>query len=238
MHEYYAKNQTRYKKEMDGYLQTISPELEGELGKPYSEILEETWTYYRTKLLERFPYIGGGTVGGTGNLVGAYHYIALGEVCRKYGMSLERWGYLTTVSYQRYYAKMPGLKKKIMGKMFTIPAITTKMLKKKDAKNAANAKINPGSFETKTQEPTAEYPIVYYTTVCPLAMFAEKYGYMEYMPYLCNLDYVMFGAMQVPLYREKTCAAGDGVCDFKIKPGAPVVPAWPCHAATAGDPLK
>ena len=238
MNEYYIKKQEKYKKEMDGYLKTIAAELEKDLGKTYSEIFEETWEYYRTKLLERFPYIGGDKVSGTSNLTGAYNYIALGEVCKKYGMPLERWGYLTTVSYERFYEKKPGFIKKIMGKMFLNPDKATKMLKKKDAKNEENAKINPGSFETKTQEPTAEYPVVYHTTVCPLSLFAEKYGYTEYMPYLCNLDYVMFKAMGVPFYREKTCAAGDGYCDFKLKPGAALVPAWPCHAVTAGDPLK
>ena len=27
-----------------------------------------------------------------------------------------------------------------------------------------------------------------------------KYGYEEYMPYLCNLDYVMFRVLGAPLY--------------------------------------
>lgn len=238
MNEFYVKKQAKYKKEMDGYLKVIAPELEKELGKPYGEILEESWVYYRTQLLENFPYIGGDDVSGTKNLTGAYQYVALGAVCQKYGMTLERWGELSVLSYQRFYAKMPGFMRKIMGIMFTTPALTTKMLKKKDAKNDANAKQYPGSFETETQTPTAEYPIIYHTTVCPLALFAEKYGYTEYMPYLCNLDYAMFGALGVPLYRTKTCADGDGCCDFKIKPGAPVTPAWPCHACIPGDPLK
>lgn len=238
MHEYYVKKQAKYKKEMNGYLKLISSELEQELGRPYSEILEEAWQYYCTKLLARFPYIGGDTVSGTKNLTGAYQYIALGEVCKKYGMPLEKWGYLSTISYQRYYAKMPGFMRKIMGSMFLNPEKAIKMLKKKDFKNAQNARVNPGSFETETQSPSADYPVVYLTTVCPLANFAKQYGYMEYMPYLCNLDYVMFAALNVPFYREKTCANGDGCCDFKLKPGAPIVPAWPCHAVNADDPLK
>ena len=39
----------------------------------------------------------------------------------------------------------------------------------------------------------------------PLANFAKQYGYEEYVPYVCNLDYVMFGLLGVPLFREKTC---------------------------------
>ena len=124
------------------------------------------------------------------------------------------------------------------GWALTKPALINKMLKKKDEKNAANAKIYPGSFETKTQEPTKEYPANYHTLVCPLADFAKKYGYMEYMPYICNLDYVMFEVIKVTFYRECTCAAGDEFCDFKLKAGAPVNKSWPCHSLTENDPLK
>ena len=46
----------------------------------------------------------------------------------------------------------------------------------------------------KTMQPPAEGCVfTYHTLVCPLSDFAKKYGYEEYMPYLCNLDYVMFG---------------------------------------------
>lgn len=238
MHAYYAKNLSKFRKEMDRYLKLIAAELESDLGKPYSEIFEEAWTYYRTELLEHFPYIGGDQSSGTKNLTGAYAYVSLGVVCRKYGMSLERWGYLITLSYQRFFEKIPRPILHLTGKLFTSPRLINQLLKKKDAKNEANAKLNPGSFETQTLEPSNGYQVVYLTTVCPLANFARKYGYEEYMPYLCNLDYAMFAAINVPFYREKTCAAGDGCCDFKLKLDAPVVPAWPCHDLDPKDPLK
>ena len=238
MHSYYKENAEKLKKGMNSYFKHIAPELEKETGVPYAKLFNEIWDYYYSQLLENFPYIGGDQVSGTGNLTGAYYFIALGAVIKKYGIDIDRWGYLSTICYQRYYAKMPGIKKKIMGMMFKNQKMATKMLKKKDAKNAENAKENPGSFETETKKPTAEYSVIYYTTVCPLSNFAKEHGYMEYMPYLCNLDYVMFEAMKVPFYREKTCAAGDGYCDFKLKSQGAVVPSWPCHELTPGDPLK
>ncbi len=238
MHEFYAANQAKFKKDMDQLLKPIADELIKETGRTYPQLFEEVWDYYRSELLEKFPYIGGNQVSGTRNLTGAYCYIALGVVCRKYGVSLERWGYLITLAYERYFDKIPNSIKKLTGMLLSKPKLVNKMLRKKDAKNAANARKNPGSFETQTQEPTAEYTTIYHTTVCPLANFAKEYGYMEYMPYICNLDYVMFASFGLPFYREKTCAAGDGCCDFKFKPGAPIVPAWPCHATDENDPLS
>ena len=46
------------------------------------------------------------------------------------------------------------------------------------------------------------------------------------MPYLCNLDYVMFGILGAPLFREHTCFEGE-YCDFKLKNGAQPMPYWP-----------
>ena len=238
MHPYYMEKKAKLKKEMDGYLSLISEELEQETGKPYKELLNEVWEYYEANMLENFPYIGGDKASGTKNLTGAYAYVALGVVCRKYGMTLERWGYLCVLSYQRLFRKIPKFARNLAGKLFGKTNLVIKMLRKKDAKNAANAAENPGSFVTQVQEPTAEYPVIYHTKVCPLADFAAKYGYNEYIPYICNLDYAMFGELNVPFYREHTCADGDGYCDFKMKSDAPVVPAWPCHAADRNDPLK
>jgi len=89
-----------------------------------------------------------------------------------------------------------------MGKLYRSPKLLNKMLLKKDAKNAENAAVNPDSFETQTQiPPEAGFDFSYKNLVCPLANFARKYGYEEYMRYLCNLDYVNFGLLGAPLYR-------------------------------------
>ena len=238
MHEYYKTNEKKFRKDMDGFLKLIRTELEEKTKRSYLQIEKETWDYYEKNLLEKFPYIGGNKASGTRNLTGAYAFIALGEVCKQYGVSLEEWGYMSTLAYQRYFYKIPSFLRIIVGKLFKKTSIVNKMLKKKDRKNSENAKRYPGSFETETQEPTKEYPVIYHNIVCPLAVFAKKHGYMEYMPYICNLDYVMFEALKVPFYREKTCANGDGYCDFKMKKDAPVVPAWPCHGVDANDPLR
>ena len=239
MHPYYNDNRKKFRKEMNGFLSLIRKELEEKTGEDYTILIEKIWNVYQSGMLENFPYIGGDQSSGTHNLTGAFVFVAMGEVCRKeYGMTLEDWGYLTTLCYRRYFDKIPGWLAILAGKLFKKTRLVNKMLKMKDKKNAENAKKYPGSFETKTQQPTEECPANYHTLVCPLANFAKDYGYMDYMPYLCNLDYVMFERIQVPFYREHTCADGDGYCDFKMKAGAPVNSSWPCHQLTEGDPLK
>ena len=206
MHEYYAANREKFRKGMDGFLSLVSPELEKASGKKYADLVEEIWDYYEKQLLERFPYVGGDKVSGTLNLTGAYYFVAMGEVLKRYGATVEDIGRIMVRSYERNTLKMPRFVRALMGKVYRSPKLLKKILLKKDAQNAKNAAANPGSFETQTQiPPETGYDFSYHNLVCPLANFARKYGYEEYMPYLCNLDYVSFGLLGAPLYREHTC---------------------------------
>ena len=227
MHEYYNQKRDRLHRTMDGFLSLAGPELERAGGEGLGAILPKCWDIYERDMLERFPYIGGDAASGTKNLTEAYMLVAMGEYLRKRGVSMEEIGRLMTLTYERRMLRMPRLLRGVMGRMFTNPKLLNRMFLKKDAKNAANAAQNPGSFETKTQLPPEEgYDFSYHNLVCPLASFAKRYGYEAYMPYLCNLDYVMFGILGAPLRREHTCFEG-GYCDFKLKLGAEPLPYWP-----------
>ena len=227
MHEYYQKNRSKLQKVMNRFLTLIAPELEQASGKSRSTVLRECWSIYERDMLARFPYIGGDHASGTKNLTEAYMLVAMGEFLKSCGTTMEQVGYFMTLAYERRMKKMPPFVRRRMGKLFTNPKLLNKMFLKKDAKNAANAAKNPGSFETKTQIPPEEgYDFSYHNLVCPLANFAKRYGYEAYMPYLCNLDYVMFGILGAPLFREHTCFEG-GFCDFKLKAGTEPLPYWP-----------
>ena len=227
MHEYYERNKAKFRKANQDLLKYIKTELEQITGKPYADTEAEIWQVYETELLERFPYIGGDEVSGTKNLTGAYCFVAMGEVLKRYGQDMEHIGRLMVLSYTRQTEAIPHVVRSIMKKLFTSPKLLQKMFTKKDASNAANAAKNPGSFETKVQAPTAEYSFIYHNLVCPLSNFAKQYGYEEYMPYLCNLDYAMYGTLGVPLYRTHTCFADGDYCDFSVKPGAEILKPWP-----------
>lgn len=238
MHEYYARNKSKFEKKMDSYLKLISPELEKATGLQYSQVLKRIWSFYEKELLEKMPYIGGDDVSGTNNLTGAYYFVAMGEVLKEYGFSVEDAGYLMVLSYQRTTQKLPGVAKPMMKFLMKHPSLLQKMFLKKDKKNRENAAINPGSFETKTLIPPEKGCIFSYRNlVCPLSDFAKKYGYEEYMPYLCNLDYVMFGELGVPLYRTHTCFEDGDYCDFNIRKDAEVLKGWP-PVFTQGNTYK
>ena len=150
--------------------------------------------YFTTPILWKNSLIlGGDEAAVTKNLTGAYYFVGLGEVGKKYDITIEKWGEMATKSFERYFNKIPGLIRKMVKNISTRTKLVEMFLHKRDKKIRKNAIRYPGSFETKTQIPT-DYPINFYTTVCQLYNFAKENNYLEYMPYLCNLDYIMFNA--------------------------------------------
>lgn len=98
---------------------------------------------------------------------------------------------------------------------------------KKGCAKCRQCRKTSGSFESRTQiPPETGCDFSYHNLVCPLANFAKECGYEAYLPYLCNLDYVMFGIMGVPLLRTCTCFDGS-YCDFTRKVDAQPMPYWP-----------
>lgn len=228
MHEYYQANRAKLNQSLRRWMAWIQDELQQLSSKPYDALLGEIWAVYEMDMLEHFPYIGGDRVSGTKHLTDSYLFVAMGEVLRQEGVTMDQIGHLMVLAYERNTRHMPWIARKGMGKIFTSPKMLNRMFQKKDAQNAANAAENPGSFETKTQLPPEEgYDFSYHNLVCPLSDFAKQHGYEAYMPYLCNLDYVLFGILGAPLFREHTCFETGDYCDFKLKLDAKPMAYWP-----------
>lgn len=49
---------------------------------------------------------------------------------------------------------------------------------------------------------------------CPLYEFAQKYGYMDFLPIMCASDHLMAKQFHAKLIRHSTLSAGDGKCDY------------------------
>ena len=131
MHEYYVHNKKKLKKTMNDYLRHIAPELENQTGKPYAEVIGEIWDYYDKNLLENFPYIGGDDVSGTSNLTGAYYFVAMGEVLKKYGTELHEAGHLMVICYERYFDAQSKLVTAIAKKVLRNPKLAQIVYTKK-----------------------------------------------------------------------------------------------------------
>lgn len=76
-------------------------------------------------------------------------------------------------------------------------------------------------------------PIYYEFTACPTADFAKKFGLLEVLPALCNVDYTGMALIRAKLVRTTTCGNGDK-CDYTICGDGTVSPAAPEYVDEAG----
>lgn len=149
MHAYYAKNRDKLHKMVGKFMELIRQELEQISGRPHDDLLKEIWDVYERDMMERFPYIGGDEASGTKNLTGAYVFVAMGEVLKKYGANMEQIGRLMVLTYERNTLKMPRFVRKLMGKVFSSPKTLNKMFLKRNVKSAENAAKNRAALKRR-----------------------------------------------------------------------------------------
>lgn len=87
---------------------------------------------------------------------------------------------------------------------------------------AANEKANkhaekyPDDFVASLQPYDRQNGIARYSfTQCPVAEFAKKHGAAEWMPLMCNCDYMALTHIKAGLIRAGTCT-GCGECDYLV----------------------
>ncbi len=56
----------------------------------------------------------------------------------------------------------------------------------------------------------------YYFTKCPIAKFFKDNNFEELTPLFCELDHLTIKTRKAKLFRDKTLAKGDDICDFWI----------------------
>jgi len=78
---------------------------------------------------------------------------------------------------------------------------------------------HPQDFDTwdfNFDESKHDEGFYYHYTNCPINNFCRKYGYEEFTPVLCNIDYATFAMMGGRLNRQYTLAEGGPMCDYWI----------------------
>ena len=74
-------------------------------------------------------------------------------------------------------------------------------------------KIDDYHMEVEPYDPSQ--PIRYRFTSCPVADFAKQFGFLDVLPYLCNVDYYSLEMMNAKLVRVHTLGNGEE-CDYAL----------------------
>jgi hypothetical protein len=74
------------------------------------------------------------------------------------------------------------------------------------------------TWEMRVNPNNTEEGIAFTLVGCPLVQYAKKYGYMDLMPHMCNLDHQYAKLMHAKLIRTHTVATGADSCDYWYVP--------------------
>ncbi len=146
-----------------------------------------------------------------GNLYGAFPLMAIWKAAD---------GAITPEDYAEVINEMmeQPLVKKFMSHGDMNDAADRKKLQNKFIANQTWVDEHPEykeyTWDFNFDESKPDHGIYYHFTRCPLNTFARKYGFLEILPVMCNIDHLTAGLMHAVLYRKYTLATGGAICDY------------------------
>ncbi|MBN2007269.1 MAG: L-2-amino-thiazoline-4-carboxylic acid hydrolase [Anaerolineae bacterium] len=222
---YYLSQSNKLLKELAGFAKLMQPELAARYGAQTAlKVRQDTLAEYE-KLLPQFPYIGGKANPLTTNLVQAGYALALCRALQPHGGTVEEVGELSCLALERKLKQLPAFMRRWLGKFAYSPSRVQKM---RARAQASQARRYPGDWVFEVIEGDGKtFDVGMDYTECGIDKFMRSQGAAELTPYLCNLDYVTFGAFGMGLLRTKTLGWGCDCCDFRVQRKGVTPPAWP-----------
>lgn len=238
MHPYYEKNKKKYNKDIYELLSYIKDEVTETFGLDFETVVKTVQDTFVAEFLSDMPYVGGSkNANDTANLVGGCEYAALFSVGIKQGIALDKLGYLLHLAVSRQSGVAPKWVLKLIRKIISLN-ITQKFLVKMADKSKKFASIYPYAWIYEYEKPDEIYSHKLTCTRCGMCKYIHEKGLGEIMPYICNLDFVGFGAFGLPYYRDEVIGYGDSKCTNLFKRDAAVIKEnWPPHGFR-GEGLK
>jgi hypothetical protein len=176
-------------------------------------------------LIPQLPYIGGKKNPGTTSLIGGAQILAFIWGLESQGLSREQIGEVIYGTWEQYFNRIPKWVGKLAGKLMMTKAYFKKglnMALESQKREYPEAYVNElfipkdGSFLYGQD-----------TLECAICKLYKKYDALQYMPYICLGDYLLFRRLGLGFYRTKTLGHGDDLCDFRFTKDGTIQIGWP-----------
>lgn len=214
---------------LDDHYQGTRKALAEKWGPAEADRLLEKIKRENLALAREMPDIGGRENIFTEWLVFGVYYLAVYRVLQTKGQSVDQVGRVIFRTFQAM-ADYPGWVLWLVGRLKYGDRYLGRL---KQAAAQSQKRRYPGDWVAAFVEgdgKTFDYGLD--ITECGICKFYQAQGAPELAPYLCLSDYVVSQAFGRGLVRHKTLAEGDGVCDFRFRPGRetyvrPLRDGWP-----------
>lgn len=212
---YYSQNRAALIKQFEGMVRLARPLLTQRYGAALADRLAVEGRREFVMLLPTLPEIGGKTNPLTWNLLGAAWMLALYKAMKSEGITLGEIVDVTLALFQAYLHRYPRWLLRLLGWLYTHGLWRWRMQRlaarsqKREYPDDWVLTYVPGDGQTFSDGVNF--------TQCAICKLCRDHGAQELLPHLCKVDFVECDAMGIDLKREHTLAAGDALCDFRIR---------------------
>lgn len=213
---YYLERKPKILKEFNAILKAAKKVLSTNFDEKTLQIMLQDMRSQFEELIPRIPYIGGDENLLTRNLLICAEYLPICKVLQQHNLSYEQINDVVRNICKLQLANMPFFSKlglKLLWKFMFSKGLQKQM--QKDAKKSQE-KIYPDSFVYKFVKGdgiTCNFGFDF--SDCAICHFFAKEGAAEFVPIMCELDYVLADFAKVKLTRTSTIAHGDKYCNFR-----------------------
>lgn len=217
---YYQQNKAKYLKQFSNLLLATEQILSIKFPADELKILLSEMQSAFLSLIAKIPYIGGKQNELTQNLVVCAEYLAIYQVLKKHDLSLTQIARIIPQIAKLQLEQMPWLNKITM--RFFWRMMFTKWFKKQMQKSAAisqQRKFKDDFVYTFVAGDGKNFNFGFDFTECAICKFFQQENASEFVPIMCELDYVISDFVKVKLNRTTTLANRGSCCDFRYNKG-------------------
>jgi hypothetical protein len=214
---YYVRNKAKLLKKHNSLISAGRETVTAWYGEALADMLARESAEEFETLIPRLPYIGGQRNSMTDEIAFSATALVLYRVMKRHGKGVEQTGELLYRIAEVWVKRYPRFLRRLMGWAY-LSGLGQCQSKRKAA--VSQERRYPGDWVREHVEGGggafdwgADY------TECGSVKYLHNQEADELAPYLCLLDYALFGALGIRLERTMTLAEGCEKCDFRFKKG-------------------
>ena len=214
---YYLSQKKSLMRAFEHAIKWVMMPLVNRYGKELSKaIVQHTRKGYET-LIPQIPFIGGKKNRWTADLLESAQILALFRAMQAYGKTPSETAEVLYEGMQIRLAQYPRFLLRLMGRC-QFSSLFLKTLQHQAA--VTHKRAFPNNFVAEVVIGDGkEFDWGIDFTECAIHKFFRAQNALEFLPYVCRLDYLTSTAFGIGLVRTKTLATGDERCNPRLKQG-------------------
>lgn len=194
-------------------------------GEAFAEMIYRETREEFEQLIPQIPYVGGDRNPLSDNIIKSASLLALYRVMKRHDKPVEEIGEIVYRMAQAWVHTFPGWVRKLLGRYYMTGTMRSRS--RQTAERSQRREYTDDFVYEVVEGNGQDFDWGVNYLECGIVKFFRAQDAVEFAPYMCQLDYVMFQGLQVGLERTMTIAQGGRFCDFRFKKGRPTPDGWP-----------